>query len=443
MRKIKRIILPIICILSFGMIINGCAAKKKSKMADEFIDIGITDDVKIVCEGEDADLEPVDCLQMDSIDAQYGTSMVSDEKYIYFAYRKNGDIGGLYRADKELKGAEMIDRGKFCDMCLSDGKLYYFDENDGSYTCLMTTDLSAYSVSSDEYENVLNAVNTGTYFGELLSEDFKDPDNPDLSSVKHFSLSYTDENGTTKQTGVLWDSPSTSPIGFYIYGDSVFYSRPCKFITEDDENYSIDMPCCYNTKTGTESVILRNRHPNWFSYLSGATAGYLMITDKYLEKPEGEGTTLESIADPTVSVKLSDLIDGAPVAAAFTERDEKEKQDQIEANKNEKYGPGESELSLEAPSDKSAAFRLVRMDGSTEFLKVLEPGESVAVTFPSGRYTLKTAEGDKWISDSEAFGEDGTYASTDVYTFEPGKSYEIGTGIAGSFHSDSSGGFTN
>jgi hypothetical protein len=60
------------------------------------------------------------------------------------------------------------------------------------------------------------------------------------------------------------------------------------------------------------------------------------------------------------------------------------------------------------------------MDGSTEFMVLLSPGEETSRSFPCGRYTLKTAEGDTWISDEEAFGDAGHYSTTDIFTFEAG-----------------------
>ena len=99
-------------------------------------------------------------------------------------------------------------------------------------------------------------------------------------------------------------------------------------------------------------------------------------------------------------------------------------------------------LCLSAPDDKSACYRLVRMDGSTEFMVLLSPGEETSRSFPCGRYTLKTAEGDTWISDEEAFGDAGHYSTTDIFTFEAGGAYEISSGTRGDFYSDDAGGFT-
>lgn len=75
-----------------------------------------------------------------------------------------------------------------------------------------------------------------------------------------------------------------------------------------------------------------------------------------------------------------------------------------EIYKGEPYGPGTSSLYLTSPSNMSAAYRLVRMDGTTQFMILMKPGENKTVTFPCGRYTLKIEKGETWISDEEAIG---------------------------------------
>ncbi len=122
-------------------------------------------------------------------------------------------------------------------------------------------------------------------------------------------------------------------------------------------------------------------------------------------------------------------------------RKEEEQRKLHEQYDDEPYGPGTSGLSLSADSDRAACFRLVKMNGDTEFMVFLEAGESTTQYFPSGRYTLKVARGEEWISDEEAFGSSGYYSTTDVFTFESGGVYEISTGTRGDFRSDSASGF--
>ncbi len=72
---------------------------------------------------------------------------------------------------------------------------------------------------------------------------------------------------------------------------------------------------------------------------------------------------------------------------------------------------------------------------------LLSPNESKTISFPSGYYTLKIAEGANWINDKEAFGPDGEYSSTSVYGFEAGSTYRIGSGNRGDFHGTDQSGF--
>lgn len=106
------------------------------------------------------------------------------------------------------------------------------------------------------------------------------------------------------------------------------------------------------------------------------------------------------------------------------------------------YGPGMSSLDLHA-TDLSACFRLIRTDGEEEFRVFLSPHESRTVTFPCGKYILKIAEGETWISDTEAFGPGGSYSTTDYFVFEADSSYYIGSGTRGDFRGDNADGFLN
>lgn len=123
------------------------------------------------------------------------------------------------------------------------------------------------------------------------------------------------------------------------------------------------------------------------------------------------------------------------------QKDEERRRRLKEQYADEPYGPGTSSLYLKADDSRYACYRLFRMDGDMQFQVLLAPGESTTESFPSGRYTLKAAEGEKWISDEEAFGSAGKYSSTNVFTFEAGKKYQITSGSQGDFHSDSAKGF--
>ena len=229
------------------------------------------------------------------------------------------------------------------------------------------------------------------------------------------------------------------------YGDYVFYARPCEmkegveWAEEGEERYQ---PCCYNTVTGEETVLMRSCGLNCSVYAVNVTSDYLLVS--YTDDPAGDGESLkiEKLSDPAIVYDAGELVRGAETADAYVQQEAEEKAAEEEALRNEPYGPGTSTLYLSAPDDNSACYRLVRMDGSTEFMVLLSPGEETSRSFPCGRYTLKTAEGDTWISDEEAFGDTGHYSTTDVFTFEAGGSYEISSGTRGDFYSDDAGGFT-
>ena len=106
------------------------------------------------------------------------------------------------------------------------------------------------------------------------------------------------------------------------------------------------------------------------------------------------------------------------------------------------YGPGESSLYLKA-GERPACYRLVRVGGELECEVFVEPGHTnKPVSFPSGRYKLRMAEGDTWISDEEAFGDKGRYSVIDYFNYEEGETYRITeTTDSGNVYSDSAGGF--
>ncbi len=131
--------------------------------------------------------------------------------------------------------------------------------------------------------------------------------------------------------------------------------------------------------------------------------------------------------------------DGSKAAMIENLRPQTERSEYLEPYV-EPYGPGQSYLHL-ATDDLSACYKLLRMDGTEQFVEFLEPDSEKTVSFPSGRYTLKIAEGSEWLGDDVAFGENGRYSTTDVYTFGEGFTYEIVAGATGDFNTDSLDGF--
>ena len=399
----------------------------------------------------DDSVRTVDSLDIPVIDSPCGSLMASDGEYIYFSYRANDEeLGGLYRADPDFSHVEMIDRGHFAGLYLSDGNLYY-NEGRGS--------LSRYGISQEEYQEVSAAFDQASEFN--LPEDNRHavvvndkayffifvPEEEDLSDdpKSHYELISCERWGEWAPTGISWEYRLAEESMISACGNYLFYARPCEmkegvdWAEEGEERYQ---PCCYNTVTGEETVLMRSCGLNCSVYAVNVTSDYLLVS--YTDDPAGDGESLkiEKLSDPAVVFDVGELVRGAETADAFIQQEAERKAAEEEALKNEPYGPGTSTLYLSAPDDKSACYRLVRMDGSTEFMVLLSPGEETSRSFPCGRYTLKTAEGDTWISDEEAFGDAGHYSTTDIFTFEAGGAYEISSGTRGDFYSDDAGGFT-
>ena len=477
------------CLIALIAALCGCASNSAPESASADDPDG-SESSEVQEESSEADSqenavvpEAVDAIDIDNVDMPYGTAMASDGEYLYFTYVSNGDEGGLYRTDLSLESPTMLDRGLFSDFYLQDGMLYYAERNDsltsanGVYTyigyyCLNTSDLTVSSISQEEYEEVKAAVDPAArftlpegvyycavvgdkaYFIQELGElEEASPSNP--VKTPNYALAYCDEQGNVTQTDITWRHRGQLGL-IFPYGDYVVYSRTCLAVTNPDadaytfEESSGEVPCFYNTQTGEETAIVREHDSVGNIQVNGlgnvfvldATSGYIRASASESQMDAGEYTEIESLSDPDATVLLKTVIEGAEITEDLDRREAEEQEAELEELRNEPYGPGTSTIYLEAPDGKSACYRLVRMDGSTEFQVLLEPGESTSETFPCGRYTLKTAEGDEWISDEEAFGPNGDYDTTDVFVFEEGGSYEIGSGYSGDFKSDDAHGFT-
>jgi len=110
-------------------------------------------------------------------------------------------------------------------------------------------------------------------------------------------------------------------------------------------------------------------------------------------------------------------------------------------NNPDSLAEGTSWLYLDAPAALSACYRLYDANGTLVQQVLLSPNENRTISFPSGYYTLKIAEGASWINDEEAFGPDGDYSSTSVFGFEADSTYRIGSGNRGDFHGTDQSGF--
>ena len=298
--------------------------------------------------------------------------------------------------------------------------VYYDEDNGGTRLGAFGGPDTRYRASLDEEiakidEQTPAAVGDTVYF--LMSDGGSD------------ELVYWNSEGGIQQTGVVGDFEKR----LVAYGDYVFYSKQAE---PEGSSNSFIRPFCYNTKTGEEFAFDRDWYEDKDLILIDVAGGYM-----YLEESSGDESYFDSIADPNGSVAVEAAIAGGAPTQELAQKEEEERRAAEEEARNEPYGPGTSTLYLSAPSNHSACYRLVRRDGSTEFMVLLGPGEESTQTFPCGRYILKIAEGDEWISDEEAFGPNANYDTTDLFNFEPGGAYEIGSGARGDFSGDSQGGF--
>ncbi|MBQ1316812.1 MAG: hypothetical protein IIY46_04935 [Lachnospiraceae bacterium] len=291
------------------------------------------------------------------------------------------------------------------------------------------------------------------------------PDQPVYEDWRQyeFEILRADQDGTVTPEGVTGRFGDT----LYVWGDYLIYTK-YQEVQEwggSDIVLTVSRPYCYNTRTKEEYAIVRDSYIGWDVRIADAGGGFLYL-DIYDVRTDEWGEYMYSQCDdlsqdvPGTILFRDKLAESAELSEAFVKEqqaaeeeakiseeerraaEEERKRQEEEAARNEPYGPGTSKLYLKA-GDLSACFRLVRMDGSTEFQVLLSPGESTTMSFPCGRYTLKIARGETWISDEEAFGPKGKYSSTNVFTFESGASYEISTGTRGDFHGDSQQGFTS
>lgn len=421
-----------------------------------------------------------DSIDVPEVNVQAGSLMVSDDDYIYFAYRASEEEGGLYRMDRDFNNVEMLDRGSFSGLLLNGEEMYYvegaeFASDVVTYRHLNLNSLSVDEISQesylehdaqinpaarftkpDDFYGNIAVVDDKAYFVEYIGEVEEEGENS--VSLSEYCLSSIDTAGNIEPTDATWIYRGTQTGTVSAYGDYVLFSRPwhggsnqgeasLQDATEPDMSLTREgrpecVPCLYNVKTGEQTLLVRDRGINGDVYSVCAAAGVLISSTYDDDICDGSSMQFERFSAAVPITDSYELIEASTEAEAFVGREEAQAAAEEEALRNEPYGPGTSTLHLSAPEDKMASYRLVRMDGSTEFLVTLEPGETIDKSFPSGRYTLKTAEGDEWISDEEAFGAAGDYGSTDVYTFEPGGSYTIGGGVRGDFHSESAEGFT-
>ena len=261
----------------------------------------------------------------------------------------------------------------------------------------------------------------------------------------NYDLMKVDAQGNVSACGVSGVFAEDGFVRLCPYGDYIIYS---KFERSDDDPSGKYVPYCYNTISGEEAIIPGYDDANNYTMISDVAGGYAFIKD--VSVGNAGNHVFLSLTDPTVCKTFESVVENADESIVQQRQEEEEaaaEQAAAEAAAaeekayaDEPYGPGTSALYLSA-DELSACYRLVRLDGTTEFMVLLAPGETTVQYFPCGRYRLKTAEGEEWISDEEAFGPKGHYDTTDIFTFEDGGAYEIGSGTRGDFHGEDQEGF--
>lgn len=239
-------------------------------------------------------------------------------------------------------------------------------------------------------------------------------------------MAYDGEQAT--DTGVFTDSRDLFSDGSALYYDKYIdtteeYFEYIETYGEDPDFDFVDGRFLFSyTESGGERQL---ETPSDIMYIDGAAEGVIWYENSALHV-----WVSENGGEP-VYMATEGVYDPTPAEPAY---------DPEEEYYESEYGPGISYLDLDA-DELSACFRLLRTDGIEEFRVFLEPGTSCTKSFPSGRYILKIAEGETWISDEEAFGSGGHYSTTDYYFFEAGASYYIGAGTTGDFYNEGVGGF--
>ena len=148
--------------------------------------------------------------------------------------------------DSDFSHVEMIDRGHFAGLYLSDGNLYYnegrgYSLDERKYHCLETGSLSRYGISQEEYQEVSAAfdqasefnlpednrhavvVNDKAYFFLFLPEEEDISDDP----KSHYALFSCERWREWAYTGITWDYRLAEESMISAYGDYLFYARPC------------------------------------------------------------------------------------------------------------------------------------------------------------------------------------------------------------------------
>ncbi len=465
----RRHVFVSVCILLIAVLCSACGkktpAKKKNTVTvqaqpmkkTEFLDTArgsicltslVNDPIPAVAE----------TLELDRYHATSAVLMVSDGSYIYLSYHSSTDKAGLYRIDLLSMQAEKLDSGLYSYLTLRDGILYYYAESDATYRSFNAAQMKISGMTNDEYfamrakynldtgnnfpfpKDVVYWVHDGdrSYIINRLSRQDVVGDFP--QSGYYYTMAYVSQvDGKLVNLSSRWQSRKQLKGIMVPYGKYYVYTRAFQYEDQNGNRRMEYAPCFYDSKTSAETVLVRNRGYDPLGsndcYVLGVTADYLLVSDMDDEFKKDAHLYLEKIGSSEKGISVETLVSNAGQGKTNV-------LDPLEIYKDEPYGPGTSSLYLTSPSNMSAAYRLVRMDGTTQFMILMKPGENKTVTFPCGRYTLKIAKGETWISDEEAFGESGQYSTTGVFTFVKGKAYQIGSSMQGNVYKDSASGFS-
>ena len=346
---------------------------------------------------------------------------------LYLTDFETGEI--LHKTDPEKGPAQQA----FLDM--SDGEGIWYS---AARPMEAGVDLYYYTPDNEQAKKVTPIGNRFVAAGEkayyLLSQETENL--PDDSRDFVYDLMCTDKEGNANKTGISGKIDKD----LFFYNNYLFYTK----YEDSDSGLKIRQPYVYDIKGGKEYRFVRDEIKDKDIRIWDAAGGVLFYSSCESDD-DGNARPKDYCSCPLIgnegTTVLSEVVKTAEKSRAYSAYEASLAAKAERERKESQYGPGSSKLYLEAGS-KSACYKLVRTDGSVEFQILLGPGESTTKSFPSGRYTLKTAKGDKWISDKEAFGPGGNYDTTDVFYFEDGGYYKITTGNTGNFRGDSQSGFT-
>jgi hypothetical protein len=362
---------------------------------------------------------------------------------LYFTY--DGAEGyGLYSMNLDGSGL------KFCDIRWLDGlvaagdSLYGIGGFDSSeiYRVQYGSNPSEASLGGTNPYPPLDVIGDWVYYTDIVTDE-EDNASYDFYRVK------TDGSGRK----LLFHSGMNDPASVIgNYKGTVFYSihgyLQSKLVGWDEKNGAVeyDIPEAFAVSDG------------WIYYVSNDRTMRYNIDSRKTEdimdapvglNPEVVGDWIFYSADYGLNAAqmMVQKSGGTPqIVPGFGEYDYPEDEaDTIEWAEVE-AGSGDVCLIVRAYSQPSC-FRLFTADASGSAGKMVlqqyvEPYTVCYMYFNADDYILKSASGDKWINDDEAFGTGGTYATTKVFTFEKGMQYELVLSYAGSFYKSSLDDFT-